>query len=540
MDYEYSDLVTQAIGWANTVKSAGWVSERDLHELLHYDGNTPQSLFSDAKSRPLIVAFLGGTGVGKSTLLNRLATKDIARTGVVRPTSKEVTLFHHESVQINQLPPHLPIEKIRTASHSKEEHKSIIWIDMPDFDSTEAENKQLVLEWLPHIDVLIYVVSPERYRDNKAWQLLLAERGKYAWIFVLNQSDRGEEEQFEDFSQQLDKAGFSNPIIYQTCCVTNQSDGQTDEFAQLQLMIQNIATENTIAQIEQRNTQMRKQDLNTLLAKAVSYLGAESSYQELQTVWQKNGRVLEQLLGEAVVLPMQKMAKYYALHADDLSGSEKQQQVRYIQHQALWDEWAQVRYTDALDTLVIQANQLQLPTLPLKQLLLPLRNLAEKTVEEKTLLSVRKSLINPGNRVQRAVIRVAGFLEIVLPIASMGWVGYQVFIRFYESSLQSVPHYVGVDFAINSIMLIAISLLFPYFLKKKLQPSIEKAALKGLSRGFNQALQSLQQTVSETIIEYTQQQALLRHQAEEMMQACQQDKLVVPHSENKELDRMLL
>jgi Uma2 family endonuclease len=43
----------------------------------------------------------------------------------------------------------------------------------------------------PHIDVLVYVVSPERYRDNKAWQLLLAEGGKHAWIFVLNQSDRG-------------------------------------------------------------------------------------------------------------------------------------------------------------------------------------------------------------------------------------------------------------------------------------------------------------------------------------------------------------
>jgi predicted GTPase len=86
---------------------------------------------------------------------------------------------------------------------------------MPDFDSTEKSNQQLVLEWLPHIDVLVYVVSPERYRDNKAWQLLLAEGGKHAWIFVLNQSDRGEVEQYQDFINQLHKAGFNNPIVYQ-------------------------------------------------------------------------------------------------------------------------------------------------------------------------------------------------------------------------------------------------------------------------------------------------------------------------------------
>ena len=48
---------------------------------------------------------------------------------------------------------------------------------MPDFDSIDQNNRHLVLEWLPHIDVLIYVVSPERYRDEKAWRLLFAEGG---------------------------------------------------------------------------------------------------------------------------------------------------------------------------------------------------------------------------------------------------------------------------------------------------------------------------------------------------------------------------
>ena len=42
----------------------------------------PSDLFSNAE-RPLVVGLFGGTGVGKSSLLNRLADAEIARTGVV-------------------------------------------------------------------------------------------------------------------------------------------------------------------------------------------------------------------------------------------------------------------------------------------------------------------------------------------------------------------------------------------------------------------------------------------------------------------------
>ena len=77
--------------------------------------------------------------------------------------------------------------------------------------------------------MLLYVVSPERYRDNKAWQLLLAEGAKHAWLFVMNQWDRGQREQFDDFKQQLAKAGFDDPLIVRTSCT--EPDG--DEFSEL-------------------------------------------------------------------------------------------------------------------------------------------------------------------------------------------------------------------------------------------------------------------------------------------------------------------
>ncbi|HIG65493.1 MAG TPA: GTP-binding protein [Methyloprofundus sp.] len=537
MDYEYSDLVAETKGWAQELMASAWASEHALTKLLEYDEHTPDSLFSDATSRPLIVAFLGGTGVGKSTLLNRLADKQIAQAGVVRPTSREVTLFHHTSVKIAHLPSLLPLDKIKIAEHSEAKNKHIIWIDMPDFDSAEPGNQQLVLEWLPHIDVLIYVVSPERYRDSKAWQILQAEGGRHAWIFVLNQSDRGQAEQYQDFIEQLSKAGFNNPLVYQTSCALDKTSAQPDEFERLQTSLQDLATENTITQLEFRGQQVRKEELVKVLQASIELLGPSNLSQELIGFWQQQGRELQKLLVEATILPQQQLAEYYALHSGDLVDK----QTEPFLHQRLWDKWAQTRFDDALDALILQADQLALPVMPMKQLLHPIRVNAEKLVEEKTLLAVRKALINPGNLLQRLIIKTAQFAEIILPIAAMSWVGYQVFIEFYESSLEEVPHYVGANFAINSIMLIAIAWLFPYFLQKKLQPSIEKAALKGLKQGFISALQTMEFDVLEEIKVYAQAQDSLRQKAEVIADNCHQggDRLIdVP--ENSVLRRMLL
>ncbi|MBE0469020.1 MAG: 50S ribosome-binding GTPase [Methyloprofundus sp.] len=541
MAYEYSDLVAQAKSWATEVITRSWASEAKLHDLLHYEARTPESLFSDPSSRPLIVAFLGGTGVGKSTLLNRLAGQDIARTGVVRPTSKEVTLFHHNSIKIAQLPSRLPIDKITIAEHSDASKKHIIWIDMPDFDSAEQGNQQLVLEWLPHIDVLVYVVSPERYRDNKAWQLLLAEGGKHAWIFVLNQSDRGEAAQYQDFIKQLYKAGFNDPIVYQSCCAIDKSATQIDEFAALETAMQALATENTVVQLELRGDQVRKAELSKVLVCALEVLGSPASSQELIPFWHKQWQNFEALLVEAMALPLQQLAEYYALHSSDLSAKELDNHSFYKIHHGLWDKWAQARLEDALDALIIQADTLDLPVTPIKQAVFPLRENTQKTIAEKTLLSVRKALINPGNVVQRALIKIAYFAEIILPMAAMAWVGYQVFIEFYEASLAKIPHYVGVDFAVNSVMLIAIAWLFPYFLKKKLKPSIEKAAHKGLHNGLLSALQSIELEVIQLIKQNDQTQKALRQQAEKIISDCQDDnKALFTLPDNSPLERMLL
>jgi len=485
MAYDYSSLVQTTKRWAEQALAAGWINADAAQQLSDVDARSPETLFNHNGSRPLIVAFMGGTGVGKSSLLNRLAGKAIARAGVERPTSREVTLYHHHSVAIKHLPEQLPLAQIKTAEHDNESRKHVVWIDMPDFDSTEQSNKHQVLEWLPHIDVLIYVVSPERYRDEKAWRLLLAEGGRHAWLFVLNQWDRGLTEQYEDFKRQLHKAGFAEPIVFKTACAEGL---QVDEFAILESTISSLATEHIVAQLEQRSTQIKKDELKQTLQSTGRLLGSEAAFQQLPELWQDQWQRSVQVLQQGFAWPIQQLARHYADHAADLLSNPAT--ARYATSGArfnLWDDWAEARFDDALDEFVINADQLGIPVNPLKQQLSALREKAPKIIQAQTELAARQALVNPGNVLHRAFLKIMRLCEIILPLAAICWVGYQVFIGYYTSNMTEVA-YLGVDFAVHSSLLIAITWLTPFFILKKLKPSLEKSALRGLNKGLNSAI----------------------------------------------------
>ncbi len=543
MDYDYSDLVAQAKQWVNEVSSAGWISEQDAKPLLEYDERTPDSLFSDSQSRPLIVAFLGGSGVGKSTLLNRLAGDDIARTGVERPTSKEVTLYHHRSVELSKLPEALPIEKIKMAAHDDDSKKNIIWIDMPDFDSTEAKNKELVLGWLPHIDVLVYVVSPERYRDNKAWQILLAEGGRHAWLFALNQWDKGQPEQYDDFIKQLKQAGFDNPIVYRTSCVSEPEKTQLDEFATLQQTIESLANEHTIGQLELRGLQVRKIDLKEKLQSSLDKMGSTDAIQQLVQYWQSSWPMTVDVLHKGFDWPLQQMASIYANRAGHLLSKIKKpsnaESEPEIEKSVLWDEWAQGRYTDKLDELIVKADQLQLPIKPIKQELLPHREKAGRTIHSQTELAARQALANPGNKIQRVFLKFARFCEFVLPLAAIGWVSYQVLKGFHDSNTTDQA-YLSTDFAVHSGLLLALSWLLPFFLRKQLKPSLEKSALKGLKHGLSQAMATIEVDIETALKQIAEQREKYVAKVLPILEQCKEASTTKLEGEGEALKRMLI
>ncbi|PKM12894.1 MAG: GTP-binding protein [Gammaproteobacteria bacterium HGW-Gammaproteobacteria-10] len=523
MDYDYSELVAKTKNWAGQAADAGWINQAAAQELLDIDARTPQALLG--QGRPLMVAFMGGTGVGKSSLLNRLAGQAIARTGVERPTSKEVTLYHHRSLQMQQLPEMLPLEQIKTAYHDDDTKKHLIWIDMPDFDSTEQHNKEIVQAWLPYIDLLIYVVSPERYRDNKAWRMLQAEGNRHAWLFVLNQWDKGDAVQFDDFKKQLGLAGFDDPLIFRTICIEDKED----EFDALRSKVESLANENTIKQLNTRSTQVRTDALRQRLTACLAILGSDRESLGLDSIWQKRWQQTTETLHKGFVWPIKQLANFYLKHNKIPADGSL----------AIWDDWAQSLFEDALDDIFIQAEAKQLPTRPLKQQLSAPRGKAAKIVIEQSQLGMRQALANPGNKIQRFFLKLMCFCEIVLPLAAMSGVGYQLLTGFYDSSLKHLE-YLGTDFAIHSTLLIAISWLVPFFIQKKLQPSLEKTALKGLEKGLVNAMALIEADVLEALAENRKQQRALINQVEAILADCVIDGPARSAASDKDLERMLI
>jgi len=518
---QFRDLQRAALDWAKRAASGGWLADQDVELIEHVEDRLPDSLFESQASRPLVVAFFGGTGVGKSTLLNRLAGQEIAHTGVVRPTSREISAYLHQSVRLRPLPDNLPMDKVRIIQHTNETYRDVLWIDMPDFDSTDHSNHELALEWLPHIDVLIYVVSPERYRDDRGWRILLENERDHAWVFVMNQWDRGHPLQVEDFTRLLAQGGFSDPVLYRTDSRPELDHRKADDLPQLEGMIRGLADRRVLEQLTRHNLEGRMLGLAEGMSSLVERLGDEESLQRLEESWNRLWGGTSANLWRGLEWPMSELAFRFVqregdplrrsldLHKNPGSEDSMAQQQGQPRIHLLWDEWTQLCFDDSLDRLILEADTLCLPPKPLRDSLRPVRTQASRVVLDRAQTALRHALAHPGNVWQRLLLKFSGLLTVVVPLAATGWVSYEVVARYYQS-LQTQTPFLGTDFAIHSGLLIVVAWLLPYVLHRKLRPSAERAARRGLMNGIENALDQLSKDVAEQVSSFKDSARALR------------------------------
>lgn len=175
----------------------------------------------DADRPLLVVMLMGGTGVGKSTLLNALAGGTIADASVARPTTRDPVVYYHESVKPDRLDPAL--QHCRLVVHDRLNLAQKILVDTPDLDSNDLANREKLLQLLPIADVVLYVGSQEKYHDRLGWDLFLHQRRRRAFAFVLNKWDRclhaaGDGVRpDEDLLRDLRAEGFTEPLLFRTC-----------------------------------------------------------------------------------------------------------------------------------------------------------------------------------------------------------------------------------------------------------------------------------------------------------------------------------
>jgi hypothetical protein len=172
--------------------------------------------------RPLLVIMLmGGTGVGKSTLLNALAGGAVAQASFTRPTTRDPVVYYHTGVRTDRLDASL--RHCRLAAHERPALEQKILVDTPDLDSNDLANRDKLIRLLPVADIVLYVGSQEKYHDQLGWELFLEHRKRRAFAFVLNKWDRclhagaAGLRPDEDLLRDLKGQGFVNPLLFRTC-----------------------------------------------------------------------------------------------------------------------------------------------------------------------------------------------------------------------------------------------------------------------------------------------------------------------------------
>lgn len=143
-----------------------------------------------------VVALAGATGGGKSSLFNALAGAELSPVGVRRPTTGEVhaAVFGPPEPAVDLLD-WLKIEPARRfarlAGAEAAGPSGLVLLDLPDFDSVERGHAAEVERLLRMVDVVVWVVDPQKYADQVLHQRHLTQYGRYRdlTLVALNQAD---------------------------------------------------------------------------------------------------------------------------------------------------------------------------------------------------------------------------------------------------------------------------------------------------------------------------------------------------------------
>ena len=168
----------------------------------------------------VVVALAGGTGSGKSSLINALAGEEIALTGPQRPTTDQPLAWIPANPE-----PGLTRLLDDMGIGERAGHADLSWlavIDLPDMDSVAGAHRTLVERLLPEVDAVVWVVDPEKYQDRTLHEDYLAPLNAHAarFRFVFNQIDRVAETDrsavLADLRRSLRADGIDEPVVVAT------------------------------------------------------------------------------------------------------------------------------------------------------------------------------------------------------------------------------------------------------------------------------------------------------------------------------------
>lgn len=457
--------------WLTAAAHEGWIDEAEIRTLQALESQGADRLFDAGSPRPLTVGFFGGTGVGKSSLLNRLVGEPVAEVGVERPTSTEVTLYVHERYPLRNLAELFPIERVHVREHRRDEYRDLVWIDMPDIDSVERANRELVFEWLPYVDWLIYVVSPERYRDDAGWRVLKDRGHRHHWLFVMNRWDTGTGDQHADFARILAGEGFDDSLLLRTSCVA--PDG--DDFERIRAMIDRAVADHGLARLQAIGERARLQDLRQACERYAAMLGDSARWRDFI----ERGRTA---IGEtlaALVRYLRDETAIEAAHAAKGSSGAREAAVDAPAPPRLIAD-----YVQDIDSAIAVARG-ELPAGPVQNRTRPILDTLEKRLADAVTQGFREGAARPGNAAQRALAALMSRLVYGLPLIACLGIAYVVVTR-YQRGLGG-DGFLGLDFLVHSLMVLGLAALVPYLLARLLRPSVRRSIIRRVDAALQRA-----------------------------------------------------
>jgi energy-coupling factor transporter ATP-binding protein EcfA2 len=176
---------------------------------------------------PVLVALVGSTGAGKSTLVNSIVGAQVSLTGIRRPTTNSPVLACHPDdigwFAENVFLPTLPRVRqqglampgrdgLLVLAGNEGMPKGVALLDTPDIDSVVAAHHEFAHQFLDASDLWLFVTTAGRYADAPVWELLryAKERDAAIGIVLSRVPPRSRTELTKHFTAMLEANGLGH------------------------------------------------------------------------------------------------------------------------------------------------------------------------------------------------------------------------------------------------------------------------------------------------------------------------------------------
>lgn len=178
-----------------------------------------------------VVALAGATGSGKSSIFNALSGTTLATVGVRRPTTAHAMACSWGDESAEDLLDWLQIPRrhaLQTDPAMDAALDGLVLLDLPDHDSTELDHRMEVDRLVQLVDMLIWVVDPQKYADAAIHDRYLKPLSQHAdvMMIILNQVDKltvkQREQCLSDLRRLLDSEGLGKVPVTAVSAVTGE------------------------------------------------------------------------------------------------------------------------------------------------------------------------------------------------------------------------------------------------------------------------------------------------------------------------------